>query len=248
VMENVGRIEQAQAVHAETVRHHRATEASAAEARSESGRHNRAIEAASAAAAAAKAGTPGSVDPKKVIAFGKDFEKADIPKTSAVLGDVERVLLKPGIAEKLTGIGSLQPDAITDPDIREARQALDKLFNIELKNRSGAAVTEQELKRLKDEYGRGVFKTPDQIIGAARKARMIVEAHAQALAAGYGPEVLQAYNDNLVKIGGRPVIQVSAAPAAPAGGPKKITGDADYNALPAGTEFMGPDGVLRRKP
>jgi hypothetical protein len=31
-------------------------------------------------------------------------------------------------------------------------------------------------------------------------------------------------------------------------GPKKITGDADYNALPSGTEFIGPDGKRRRKP
>lgn len=36
---------------------------------------------------------------------------------------------------------------------------------------------------------------------------------------------------------------------APAGGqPRRITGDADYNSLPSGAQFVGPDGVLRRKP
>lgn len=37
-------------------------------------------------------------------------------------------------------------------------------------------------------------------------------------------------------------------PAAPAGGPPKIANDADYDALPSGTEFIAPDGQLRRKP
>jgi hypothetical protein len=32
------------------------------------------------------------------------------------------------------------------------------------------------------------------------------------------------------------------------GAAKKITNDAEYNALPSGTEFIGPDGVTRRKP
>ena len=32
------------------------------------------------------------------------------------------------------------------------------------------------------------------------------------------------------------------------GSAKKITSDAEYNALPSGTEFIGPDGVTRRKP
>jgi hypothetical protein len=32
------------------------------------------------------------------------------------------------------------------------------------------------------------------------------------------------------------------------GGPKKITNDAEYNALPSGAEFIGPDGKKRRKP
>jgi hypothetical protein len=40
-----------------------------------------------------------------------------------------------------------------------------------------------------------------------------------------------------------------AAPAGkPAGQPAKVTSDADYNALPSGTMFVGPDGKTRRKP
>ena len=38
------------------------------------------------------------------------------------------------------------------------------------------------------------------------------------------------------------------APAAAAKAPVKITTDAEYDALDSGTEFVGPDGVKRRKP
>lgn len=39
------------------------------------------------------------------------------------------------------------------------------------------------------------------------------------------------------------------APAAPSGGgPVQITNDADYDDLPSGTEFIAPDGTVRRKP
>ena len=41
----------------------------------------------------------------------------------------------------------------------------------------------------------------------------------------------------------------SEPPAAPpAANPVKITGDADYNKLPSGSLFIGPDGKQRRKP
>src|SRR3546814_15592909 len=41
--------------------------------------------------------------------------------------------------------------------------------------------------------------------------------------------------------------QAGAAPAA-TGGPARVTNDAEYSALPSGTEFIGPDGQTRRKP
>lgn len=39
-----------------------------------------------------------------------------------------------------------------------------------------------------------------------------------------------------------------AAPAAAGGAPRSITSDDEYNALPSGTRFIGPDGQARRKP
>jgi hypothetical protein len=50
---------------------------------------------------------------------------------------------------------------------------------------------------------------------------------------------------------GVPGEQASPAGAGPAPadtGPARVASDADYNALPSGTVFVGPDGKTRRKP
>jgi hypothetical protein len=45
-----------------------------------------------------------------------------------------------------------------------------------------------------------------------------------------------------------PEYRGSTKPTSQEGKPKKIMGDADYERLPSGTQFIGPDGVLRVKP
>jgi hypothetical protein len=105
---------------------------------------------------------------------------------------------------------------VVEREVRAARQAIAKLFNIELKNRSGAAVTIPELERLKEEYGKGVFKTAAQLGDAITQARTLVNSHYRSVAAGFSPEVLAAYNDNLTAVGGKPVIDITGkATAAP---------------------------------
>ena len=47
--------------------------------------------------------------------------------------------------------------------------------------------------------------------------------------------------------GPRSAVPRGAAPSG-AAGPARVTSDADYNKLPSGTVFIGPDGVTRRKP
>lgn len=58
--------------------------------------------------------------------------------------------------------------------------------------------------------------------------------------------------DQLTKIRGRMGMKGGGAAGRSAsslsGGPKRIASDADYNALPSGTEFIAPDGSRRRKP
>ena len=183
---------------------------------------------------------------KAVTQLSKGLEQAKLPEANAVLANVETALkAAPDLAGYLTGPKSLLPDMALPENIRAGRQALTKLFNIELKNRSGAAVTVPEFERLKDEFGRGVFKTAKQIEGAVAQAREILGTHYRSVAAGFGPEVLQEYNDNLTAIGGKPVIDIS-----PPGGGGALAAQAKAawgSYEPTKYDYRVVNGKLQRK-
>lgn len=149
---------------------------------------------------------------KKVTALGTAFEKANLPVTTTVLSAAEKAVSEGSVLEYINGPKSALPDFAVSKDAREARQAIQKLFNITLKDRSGAAVTSQELERLKAEFGQGKFKTPDQLRTAVREARSIVDNHYKSIAASYGPKALKVYNENLKAVGGVPVLEIGNDP------------------------------------
>lgn len=138
---------------------------------------------------------------KSVQQLGRDLEKANLPQTIAVLEQAAKIT--PALAEYVTGPQSIIPDRMVPVEARDARQDIAKLFNITLKDRSGAAVTNQELERLKNEFGQGLIKTGAQLITAISRAKQIVNAHYQGIAASYGKPTLDAYNENLESIGGK---------------------------------------------
>jgi hypothetical protein len=61
-------------------------------------------------------------------------------------------------------------------------------------------------------------------------------------------ELLQSRQNPLVNFRAPAAPVAGSIDAATQTGPVTITGDAEYNALPSGTEFIAPDGKLRRKP
>lgn len=149
---------------------------------------------------------------KGVQKLGGALEKANLPEADSVLGAVEDALKKtPKIAEYLSGPKSILPDMVIGNDIAQGKQAFAKLFNITLKNRSGSAVTNQELERLKQEFATGVFKTDKQLQGAVEQARNIINKHYASIASGFGKDALDAYNENIRGFGGRVVLD-SAKP------------------------------------
>lgn len=152
---------------------------------------------------------------KQVQQLGAGLEKANLPQTDAVLADVESTLRKnPNAAEYISGVKASLPDWAVPDDAKFARQSFQKLFNITLKDRSGAAVTDQELERLKQEFATGAFKTQKQLEAAVEKARNIINKHYAGVAAGYSPDTLKAYNENIRGLGGRVVLEpASGAPA-----------------------------------
>jgi hypothetical protein len=145
---------------------------------------------------------------KSVQQLGGALEKANLPEADAVLGNVEQALNKnPKIAEYIAGPKAMIPDWAVPDDVKFGRQAFSKLFNITLKNRSGSAVTNQELERLKQEFAAGAFKTPQQLQQAVDQARDIVNKHYTSVASGFGKDALDAYNENIRGFGGKVVLE-----------------------------------------
>lgn len=143
--------------------------------------------------------------------LGTALEKANLPVADAVLTRVEDSLgtdqkKAEEIAGYMAGPNSWKPDLVVGDDVKKARQAVVQLFNITLKDRSGAAVTNQELERLKQEFSTGMWKTPKQLLNGIKEARKIIDQHYKSIASGYGTDVLKAYNENLRGLGGKVVL------------------------------------------
>lgn len=111
--------------------------------------------------------------------------------------------------------------ALSDPS-QKAEQAQRDFVNAVLRLESGAAISQGEFDNARKQY----FRQPgDSDAVVAQKAQNRKTA-------------IQGLMNNA-----RP----GAVEAAPAG-PKKISSDAEFKALPSGTEFIAPDGSHRRKP
>lgn len=144
------------------------------------------------------------VDARKL---SQDLNKAGLVTTDAALGKVEQALKDtPALAQAIATPNSLTPDWMLPKAIANGKQDFQSLFNITLKDRSGSAVTNTELDRLKREFGAGVFTTPAQVKHAVERMREIVSKHYAGIAAGYGKEALTAYNNNLREMGGSVVL------------------------------------------
>lgn len=156
---------------------------------------------------------------KNVQQLGTALERANLPEADATLRAVEDAVQKtPNLAKYLVGplaktpdiaVGALTPGMSKEEAdaIRNGRQAAAKLFNITLKNRSGAAVTVPEFERLKQEFGSGMWNTPEQFINGLRQARSIIANHYRSVASGFGADALNAYNQNMRELGGTPLLE-----------------------------------------
>jgi hypothetical protein len=98
--------------------------------------------------------------------------------------------------------------AVTElsPGARQLAQRLARLQNVLLRERSGAAVTDQEFARLRSELGANWYQSPDSMRAALQEMGASSQEMARLLAASYGPEVVEAYQQNLRAVdgGGQP--------------------------------------------
>lgn len=124
-----------------------------------------------------------------------------------------------------------------DPQGVDARAAIGDLGSLVIHDRSGAAVTAAEFPRLRP----FIPQVTDDQATVQKKLKRFVEVYREIV-----DDTRNFYTESGYLVPGLSSGGGSRAPAATA--PQRIAGDADYNALPSGTEFIGPDGKRRRKP
>jgi len=153
---------------------------------------------------------------RRTLQFGTAMEKAAFPQSYATLEEATSKIAAAGeeALKFLTGPGAALPDRAVPKEARDARQALQRLLNITLKDRSGAAVTVPEWERFKQEAGVGFFKDPTQIPAWLAQAKTILDKHYAGVAAGFPQDVRDRYFEEL----GRVAPFGKAGPTAPLGG------------------------------
>lgn len=127
--------------------------------------------------------------------FSTQLEHTGIPQADQTLSTIEGIMAKypPG---KLPGYGRVEgllPSSALSEDGQNLRQAVAQLANVNLKQRSGAAVTAQEYTRFKNELGNNTFMPEERIRQGIGQMRSLVEAQKKNAQAGVSDEVLNAY-------------------------------------------------------
>jgi hypothetical protein len=122
---------------------------------------------------------------KAVVDIGQDLEKAKIVDQKNTLQNVMQQYDKLSAKNKgdVPGVGpveSIVPTwATPSAEGRQLRDSIQQAFNITLKDRSGAAVTNQEMERLKSEFAKGAFRTEKDMRVALQRANDILVKHEQ---------------------------------------------------------------------
>jgi hypothetical protein len=102
------------------------------------------------------------------------------------------------------------PVGVPPERIEQIQAAIATFRNQLLRERSGAAVTANELERLRQELGGGEFSSPAVLRGAVQRAVAGAGRLRALMRAGYGADVVDAFDSNLQREGGggrrRPVL------------------------------------------
>jgi hypothetical protein len=141
----------------------------------------------------------------RVTKYSDKIKKSGIPQVTEILKGISSITSKhddlpgqgagqfvPGMAYATMGDlkGAFGMDNTQEVDAVELRAQMQKLMNLDLKERSGAAVTAQELKRLKQEYATYTDKELRSAMGRIQKA---LAADMKNLNTGAGPDVVNEY-------------------------------------------------------
>ena len=134
---------------------------------------------------------------KAVTKFSDTLQKEGIPELENAVSGAEGVLSRYEKG-KVPGIGAFKnvlPAAAMSDEGKDVRQALAQVRNIVLSARSGAAVTDQELRRLVEEIGTGAGMSEDDARRGLARVRQRLEVIKQNTAAGVPDEVKSVYEE-----------------------------------------------------
>lgn len=132
---------------------------------------------------------------KKVTAFATQLDKTNVPQFESLLGDIEADLAKYKDIPGYGGIMGNLPIFLQSEEGKALRQKIATLRNLTLKDRSGAAVTNQELTRLLEELGTGMFKTDADLKRGLSGVRKNLDAVKQNVVAGIDDDTLTEYQN-----------------------------------------------------
>lgn len=120
--------------------------------------------------------------------LGFKLEETDTAKGNLKVGGKSKNL--PGVS--LPWVGRFSPYS---SEGRMLDSAMSKVFNVVLKDRSGAVIVDSELTRLRNEFAIGRFNTEAEMIKGMADYKKAVRRILKNTAAGYSPEVVQQYKD-----------------------------------------------------
>jgi hypothetical protein len=132
---------------------------------------------------------------KAVVKYSDTLEKHGIPEFETALSALEGQLGKYP-AGKAPGLGrgvGLIPDWMQGKEGENIRQALAAVKNTLLKARSGAAVTESELRRFVEELGSGGFRSEETLRTGIKRIRDRFEKVKENTVAGVNDDVKDQY-------------------------------------------------------
>ena len=130
---------------------------------------------------------------KEVEDLGTDWIKSGVDQILGSLEEIDNVVPPTG---DIPGVGYYEGtfyDWMVGKDGRKVRQQLQRLFNIELAKRSGAAVTQNELDRLEEEFAKGGFKTEEELREGVQKYKNILKKYVNSILGTYTPEAKDRY-------------------------------------------------------
>lgn len=128
------------------------------------------------------------------------------------------------------------------------KSSMEKLRNDSLRLNKGVQ-TDGDAQRAWNELFQNI--NDSKLVAQRLKEIKAINARAVDLRKREVEDIRNNYNQPQYDFSGQTNVPSAVTPpggAAPASGPARVTSDADYNALPSGTEFVGPDGKRRRKP